>query len=244
MNLKAKKSSAKPAAVKNSNQTVTAGPIGDFDAGDTSSRASQVYDAIREALRDGTLKAGQRLRERQVGTWLNVSRTPVREAFKRLEMQGIVTNTGSEGLVITVLTREEIAELYAVWADLEGIAARYAAQHATDLNIAALTSICERWKGELDPKVLGQLNKQFHQIIYESGRNRYLRRALQSIDDSLALLGISTYRLPGRPAEAEREHLAVAQAIINRDPGAAEKAARAHIQRAGELRMKIAIEMD
>lgn len=202
-------------------------------------RGEHVYAALREAIRIGSLKPGQRLVERDVAATLGVSRTPVREAFTLLEAQGLASVVSGRGLVITTLSHEEVSELYAIWESLEGIVARYAAQRATALDVKALQNIGDLWKTESEPQVLGRLNKQFHDALYRAAHNRYLVRALNAIDDALALLGVTTYSIPGRPAEAAKEHAAIVTAIARRDPQAAQQAAEKHIRRAGELRMSL-----
>jgi DNA-binding GntR family transcriptional regulator len=206
-------------------------------------RGEHVYARLREAIREGSLKPGQRLVERDVAATLGVSRTPVREAFTLLEAQGIASVVSGRGLVITTLSHEEVSELYAIWESLEGIVARYAAQHATEHDLKALQHIGELWKAQSEPHVLGRLNKQFHDALYRAAHNRYLARALNAIDDALALLGVTTYSIPGRPAEAAKEHAAIVAAIAKRDPQAAQHAAEKHIRRAGELRMTLVVGM-
>lgn len=198
-----------------------------------------VYGAIKSAIRDGTLKAGHRLREREVADWLGVSRTPVREAFKMLRVQGVVSAGPWDGMVITTLSRDAIEELYNIWADLESIAARYAANNACTEDIKRLRDLCNQWDKNLSPGELGILNHQFHEAFHAAARNRYLTRALEAIDDSLALLGMNTYTIPGRPEEAGREHLAIVRAVAKRDPDAAFRAAQKHIRRAAQLRASL-----
>jgi DNA-binding GntR family transcriptional regulator len=203
------------------------------------SLGSFVHAAIKAAIRVGDLVTGQRLRERDVAQWLGVSRTPVREGFRVLQAQGVLSAAGGDGLVITTLSEVEIRELYQVWADLEALAARYAARHATADEVIEMQRICNRWDVKLQPRELGQLNQEFHAAMHAAGHNRYLSRSLASIDDSLALLGLNTFSIPGRPAEAGREHELIVESIARRDPEAAFAAARSHIEHAGKLRLTI-----
>src|SRR5450759_4879846 len=83
-----------------------------FRGGRDGSRGALVHEAIKSAIRDGLLKAGQRLRERDVARWLGVSRTPVREAFKMLQAQRVLSEAAGDGLVVTTLSDDEIRELY------------------------------------------------------------------------------------------------------------------------------------
>jgi len=199
----------------------------------------QVYDGIREAIREGMLKAGQRLVERDLAARLKVSRTPVREALRLLEAHGLASALGGRGLFVTSLAPDEVSELYFAWEALEGLAARTAAQHATALEIEALQEIHAQWDGAEEPRALGRLNKRFHSAIHRATRNRFLLRALRTIDDSVTLLGLSTYSIPGRAEEVKAEHAAVLAALAARDGDAVEAAARRHIRRAGQLRLAL-----
>ena len=199
----------------------------------------RVYDRIREAIREGSLKPGERLVERDLGVQLGVSRTPVREALRLLEAHGMASSQAGRGLVVTVLAPEEVFELYDTWEQLEGLAAAAAARHATALEIETLRQIHDAWDAEETPQVLGRLNKRFHFAIQVATHNRFLARALRTVDDLVALLGLTTYTIPGRGREVATEHGDILEAIIRRDAAAAEAAARRHIRRAGQLRMAV-----
>ena len=202
-------------------------------------RGNFVCDAVRNGIREGKLRSGQRLREADLAEWLGVSRTPVREALKMLEAQGLVSSASGDGLIIATLTPQEVAELYTAWSEMERIAARHAALHARPANIKVMQGICEHWSAELSAIELGRLNHQLHQTIYTSAHNIFLHRALNAIDDSLALLGLHTYSVPERRAEAGLEHIAIVNAIARRDPEAAAAAAFRHIETSEKLRFSL-----
>lgn len=202
-------------------------------------RAEMVYTSIREAIREGSLKPSERLTEREVASRLGVSRTPAREALKLLEARGMVSSVSGRGLVIADLAPENVSQLYTVWEHLEGLAARFAAQRASEIDIHNLRQIHGRWDSQHNAQVLGRLNRQLHQAIYQAANNRYLLSALGGIDDSLVLLGATTFAVPGRPNEVKKEHAAIVEAIARRDQAGAEMAAQAHIRKAGRLRMAI-----
>ena len=197
----------------------------------------RVYAEIQEAIREGVIKSGYRLVERDIATQLNVSRTPVREALRLLEAHGLASSVTGRGLVVTSLTPGEIAELYHAWEMIEGVAAFTAAQNATDLEIDALRQIHSLWNPDDTAQNLGRLNKRFHLAIHVATHNRFLMRCSRTIDDSVSLLGFSTYSLPRRGREVVVEHGAIVDAIAARKPAAAAAAAQAHIRRAGQLRM-------
>ncbi|MGE0751430.1 MAG: GntR family transcriptional regulator [Variibacter sp.] len=197
----------------------------------------KVYGEIREAIREGVMRPGHRLVERDIAANLNVSRTPVREALRLLEAHGLASSVSGRSLVVTSLTPGEIAELYFAWEHLEGLAAATAAQNATDLEIDAIRQIHALWNESESARNLGRLNKRLHLTIHVATHNSFLMRVLRTIDDSVSLLGFSTYSLPGRAAEVAAEHGAVVDAIARRAPEEAAAAARKHIRRAGQLRM-------
>lgn len=204
----------------------------------------QVYVAIRDAIRERSLVPGQRLVERDLAEWLKVSRTPVREALRLLEAHGLASTLAGAGLVVTSLSRSEVSELYFAWEELEAITARRAAEVAMDSEIAALKQLQSQWDPNGDAAMLSELNKRFHVAIRYAAHNEFLSRALRTVHDSVSLLGLSTYSLPGRSAEIGREHQAIVDAVARRDPDGADAAARLHIQRNGQVRMSLLMDMD
>src|SRR6478672_4683069 len=109
----------------------------------TRSRADFVYDSLRDAISDGRIAGGERVREEEVARNLGVSRTPVREALQRLQQRGLPVVGAGRGLVVARLSQQQVIELYAMREILEGSAARFAAQHATPAEIAILYQLQE-----------------------------------------------------------------------------------------------------
>ncbi|HVJ53010.1 MAG TPA: GntR family transcriptional regulator [Aliidongia sp.] len=197
-----------------------------------------VFRALRRALQDGRYRPGDRLREEEVARELDVSRTPVREAFGRLLGKGFV-EPGAKGLIVRSLGTPEILELYAMREILEGAAARLAAQHASPPEIEALTDLESAFGGEPDAAEMARLNRLFHRGIVGAARNRYLRDALEELQDAIALLGTTTFSVGGRPPTAAQEHEVILAAIAARDADKAEALARAHIREALRSRLKL-----
>jgi DNA-binding GntR family transcriptional regulator len=202
-----------------------------------SSRAQLVYDAVLAAIRAGTYRRGERVREEEVARSLGVSRTPVREALSRLQVRGLL-ETSAGGLVVASLTRSQVLELYAMREILEGSAARFAAQHASPTEIASLARLALAFAGAAgDARALAHRNRLFHEAIYEAAHNRYLVRTLDELHDALALLPSTTFTVEGRAERAVEEHAAILRAIERRDADEAERAARRHIQLAQDTRL-------
>ncbi|NPU14558.1 GntR family transcriptional regulator [Bradyrhizobium sp. 83002] len=205
---------------------------------DNVSLGEAVFRALCQALENGVYRAGDRLREDEVAQRLNVSRTPVREAFGRLMAKGWVQPAGGRGLIVRSLDQNDILELYAMREILEGAAARLAAQYAAPAEIAALRDIHARFaSGEGDAAELARLNRLLHGAIQRAARNRYLDSALADMHVAISLLGSTTFAAEGRPATAAAEHGELIEALAARDPDRAERVARAHIREALRTRL-------
>ena len=207
------------------------------------SRGEWVHINLRDAIRDGRLKPGERVRESDVTTWLNVSRTPVREAFRRLQADGLLVFEAWRGVVVAALDQQQLIELYAMRKVLEGTAAGLAAQHAAESQIATLRDLIDPADGADGSVERAELNRQLHQNIYAAAHNRYLLQALNALRDSMALLPSTTYALAGRHKIAQREHRDIVDAIGVRDAANAEQAARYHIAEAEKARLKVILEL-
>lgn len=204
------------------------------------SRADFVYQQLRRGIRSGDFRPGDRMREADLAARLNVSRTPIREAIRRLASEGLLEVAASRGVMIIQLDKQQVRELYALRETLEGTAARLAAQHASADEISEMRELLARpGNTNKSPDVVAKFNHAFHRAIHDAAHNRYLAHALEHLSDSLALLPGTTFEMPGRAASAHAEHLAILAAIEKRDPEQAERLARSHIQMAGKTRMRM-----
>ena len=199
-----------------------------------------VYDAIRDSLRKGEYRPGDRLREEEVAQRLNVSRTPVREALGRLQARRLLETAGGRGLVVRRLEVGDVMELYTMREIIEGASARLAADHASVTEIDALQDLNGAFEAAADdPAEMFRVNRLFHAAIYRAARNRYLDFALDEIQDSISLLGSTTFVVQQRVAIAGGEHRAIIDAIVRRDQAEAEEQARAHIRGALRARLRL-----
>jgi DNA-binding GntR family transcriptional regulator len=204
------------------------------------SLSEYAYREVREAIRDGRFLPDRRLRENDISEMLGISRTPVREAMKRLESEQLVVYRAPRGFVVNSLTLEEVVDLYAVREILEGSAARFAAMHASPHELYEMKTLLEMQEATTnDPKKMARLNEEFHRSIYKAAHNRFLESALSSLGDSLRLLTRTTFAAQDRGATGLKEHQQVFEAISKRDADLAEKCARQHIVNAGAVRFKM-----
>jgi DNA-binding GntR family transcriptional regulator len=211
----------------------------DAEALRTRSRADFVYESLRDAIWDGRIAIGERVREEEIARNLGVSRTPVREALQRLQQRGLLVFGAGRGLIVASLSQHQVLQLYAMREILEGSAARFAAEHATAPEIAVLWRLQkELCKPDHDTMALVTLNRRLHQAIYEAAHNQYLLQTLGVLHDSLALLHSTTFRVPSRRLESDEEHRQIVEAIEHHNPDRAEQAARDHIRQAQRTRFE------
>jgi DNA-binding GntR family transcriptional regulator len=198
------------------------------------------YTLILEAIDAGVYKPGDRLVESELADRLGVSRTPVREALQRLETQAMLTRDG-RSLIVATLDHNQLAELYAVRSELEGLAARLAARHATPEEVRVLQSMVAEDRALLggDPRALSRANKRFHKQIHLASHNRFLVQQLDLVHRSMALMATTSFAAEGRDEVALAEHDQIVSAIATGDGEAADQALRTHISRAFETRLRV-----
>ncbi|WP_349368869.1 GntR family transcriptional regulator [Salinarimonas sp.] len=204
-------------------------------------RGQTVYRAILAAIRARHYRPGDRLREEEVAARLGVSRTPVREALGRLQEKGLVEAAAGRGLAVARLGMQQVLELYAMREELEGAAARFAAQQASPVELDNLVRLnAELAAAEDDAWRAAEINRVFHERLYDAARNRYLSQALDDLQDTVALLPSTTFQVPGRAASAAQEHRALLEALSARDSERAQALAAAHIRAAFRTRLAMA----
>ncbi|TKW65813.1 MAG: GntR family transcriptional regulator [Paracoccus denitrificans] len=196
------------------------------------------YSLIVEAIDGGIYMPGDRLVESELADRFGVSRTPVREALQRLETQSMVKRDG-RSLIVATLDHNQLAELYTVRTELEALAARLAARHATPEELRVLQSMVDEDMRRLgDADALARSNRRFHHQIHLASHNRYLVQQLDIVHRNMALMARTSLAVEGRPKVALAEHQAIADALKSGDGAAAEAALRAHISKAFETRLR------
>lgn len=198
------------------------------------------YILIMEAIEAGLYQPGDRLVESELAERLGVSRTPVREALQRLETQAMLTRDG-RSLIVASLDHNQLAELYAVRSELEGLAARLAARHASPEEVRVLQGMVTDDRALIggDPRMLSRANKRFHKQIHLASHNRFLVQQLDLVHRSMALMANTSLAAVGRDHVALDEHDQIVAAIAAGDGDAAYEALKVHISRAFETRLRV-----
>ena len=196
------------------------------------------YARLIAEIRAGALKPGDRLTETELAARFGISRTPVREAVRQLESDGLVTHVPRVGTTVRTLDYAEITELYEMRAVLEGTAARFAARAASEVELSELQAINDEMPAAADTPLMSEANRQFHGVLLNAARNRFLVKAVQAVQTTLLILGPSTMEEGDRAAEAVAEHDRILAALRARDGDVAEAAMRAHIDAAQRVRLR------
>ncbi len=198
----------------------------------------QVYSALRDAIVTGRLKPGERIVEDRICTELGVSRSPLREALRKLEGEGLVSILPRRGAVVTELTQRDQLDLFPIREALEGLAAHLAASHITTDELAELEDVCQAMQKCIVAKDMAAvvvLNTQFHELIAKASRNRWVRDFLLSIRAQTRRLYRSSIEKPDRAVESVAEHRRVIEALRQGNGVQAEALAREHVVKAREV---------
>lgn len=198
---------------------------------DGSLRAT-VFNDLEQAIINGEYKSGDSLSELMLSQKYGVSRTPVREALRQLELEGLVQLVPNKGATVIGVSEKDIDDIYAVRIRIEGLAARLCAENATEEELQALERLCDLQefyllKGKTEQ--LWQLDGEFHNTIFEASRNRPLRSMLSSFHSYISRARSNSMRSADRAAQSVDEHRAILSAITVHDGDRAEQLMTEHI---------------
>jgi DNA-binding GntR family transcriptional regulator len=197
-----------------------------------------LYHQLLEEVLQGRLLPGEVLVETQLGKRFGVSRTPIREALRMLEQDGVLERV-NRGMRVRPTSPEEVLEIYGVRTILEAAAARDAASRRSDYDLATLDRLfgtMAEAKGAT-PMELAGINRSFHRAIWEAAGNRTLLDLLERLAVHLRRYPATTYQRPGRWEEALDEHRQLLEAIREKDPDRAARLAERHMQASRDVRI-------
>jgi DNA-binding GntR family transcriptional regulator len=192
----------------------------------------QAYIAIKDAILGLKLEPGMPLVEKDLARHLGISRTPVRDALQELEREGFVTRMSFKGTYVTEVTMNDMTEIFQLRAVLEGLAARVAAPLFTPSElerIAEHLTAAEAALAEGNLTLCSECGQRLHAAIIDKADNQRLTFIIHNLDDHLRRLRILSDRISGRLNTSVKEHRAVLNALVQRDPAAAEQAMRTHL---------------
>ena len=194
----------------------------------------KVFQSIRDDILKGKYEENEELRESTLGKELGVSRTPVREALRQLELEGLVKIIPNKGAYVTGITGKDVSDIYVIRSLLEGLCARWATEHITEEQIDKLEEIIllsvyhVNKKKELASQVT-KLDGEFHEVLYEASNSRILEHVLSDFHNYVQSARKMSVTKQDRAEKSIAEHKEILQAIKEKDADRAEKLANEHI---------------
>lgn len=196
------------------------------------SLSGQVFYKLRERILNGQYKENDELREIAIGAELGVSRTPVREALRQLELEGLIKIIPNKGAYVTGITAKDVKDIYEIRFLLEGLCARWAAEHIHEeqLNKLRETVLLAEYHLNLpSSEQVYHLDGAFHRIMFEASGSKRLEHVLADFHRYVQRSRRHSIASKERAEKSIQEHKEILEAIEAKDPDRAEQLARAHI---------------
>ena len=208
---------------------------------DKFSLRGRVFHYLRENILSGKYKEGDELKEVAIGEELGVSRTPVREAFRQLELEGLIQIIPNKGAYVTGITQKDVKDIYMIRSLLEGLCARWACEHITKEQMEEMEENIylakfHAQKGHLEQ--LAELDNRFHDILYEACNSKMLEHQLKDFHEYVLRVRKKTLSNVNRGPQSNEEHEQIMEAIKAKDAAKAEKLANMHMINAYENMVK------
>ncbi len=196
------------------------------------SLTDEIADIIRDRILKGEYKIGEKIKETQIASELKVSRTPIREAFKQLENEGLIDYIPNRGCFAKGFTKQDIEDIYAVRKALEILCVEWAVSRITEEQIQNLQDQCdlmEFYTVRQDEKKVLEINTGFHDIIYNATGSRFMAQVLRSYKEYIDQTRKALYYEPDYLDEILEEHRSILTAIKNRDAEEGKSAMSRHL---------------
>jgi DNA-binding GntR family transcriptional regulator len=201
----------------------------------------EVYDSLRRSILHGKLKAGQRLIEEQLAHQIGISRTPVREAFHKLEKDDLVTRLPKGGFAVREFTKADVEEIFGIRCALESYAAYLATIHMTSDKISALEKKLEELQKALeggDTNKVVQLNTEFHNLLYKACKSKKLADMINTYTDYFYRYRAAFPINEDNFKYTVEDHKGMLEAMKKKNPRLVEKLVRTHLEKTKELVLK------
>ena len=194
----------------------------------------RVFERLREDILSGVYKEKDELREISIGEELGVSRTPVREALRQLELEGLVKIIPNKGAYVTGITQADVRDIYRIRSMLEGLCARWATEHITEEQMTELEEILllsefHLKKKEACAEQVSVLDGRFHKVLYEASNSRILEHVLTDFHKYVKMARRMSVGSKNRAQKSILEHKEILEAIKRKDADMAERLANQHI---------------
>lgn len=208
---------------------------------DQYSLRGKVFHKLREDILNGKFKQNEELRESAIGDELGVSRTPVREAFRQLELEGLIKMVPNKGAYVTGITLKDVQDIYMMRSLLEGLCARWATEHITEEQLSEMEeniylSEFHEQRGHMEQ--IAALDNRFHELMYEACSSKMLEHTLKDFHQYVYRVRKRTLASGNRGHESNHEHKEIMEAMKEGNAAKAEKLANEHMAKAYENMVK------
>ncbi|MGD8352987.1 MAG: GntR family transcriptional regulator [Pseudomonadota bacterium] len=200
--------------------------------------SEDIADSIKTAIIKGKFKPGQKISEGELAESMGISRTPLREAFRKLENEGFIKIIPRKGAVVAQIDAEEAINLYEIKSTLEGLAARLAAANMKEKDIARLEKINDELKELIDKNDLEsfyRVHTRFHEGFVRLCTNKRLIQMISNLNDHFNRFGIISLTLPGQFENAIQQHAEIIEAFQSRDEDLIEKKVKTNVMTGGRV---------
>lgn len=208
---------------------------------DKYSLRGRVFHKLREDILSGKYEEHEELKEVAIGDEMGVSRTPVREAFRQLELEGLIQIIPNRGAYVTGITEKDVKDIYMMRSQLEGLCARWATEHITAEQLDEMEEnvyLAEFHAGKGHLEQLAALDNRFHEIMYEACNSKILEHQLKDLHQYVLRVRKKTLSSASRGPKSNEEHKGICEAIKEKDADLAEKLAHQHMINAYENMVK------
>lgn len=197
------------------------------------------YNYLHNAIITHELAPGMAIVEQDISDALGISRTPVREALKLLESEGLVRHVPLRGTFVTEITTQDVEEIFMLREALEVLVLQVAINNITDEELASIGELLQSLTPDSPPESFYESDRRLHEMLVRHGQNRRLMLFLNTINSQIERLRQLSARRPGRLQNSMKEHLQILEALKERDLKKAEKMMRQHINNIKESTLEV-----
>jgi len=209
--------------------------IDDLNGDELKPIRDQIYEILRRKIFTSQYNIGKKLIENEIAKQMNVSRTPVREAFRKLEIEGLVEHKPRKGVFVKGLKRSDIIEIYSIRSVLEGLAAKNAAKNINDKELKKIKNIISKMKTAIkldDSELFKRSCIEFNDVIRDASKMPRLHKMISQLKEYTQETREITLSDKKRRRKVVKEHEAIYKAIYNNDSEKAEVVTKEHLEKA------------
>jgi DNA-binding GntR family transcriptional regulator len=196
---------------------------------------AKVFNQIQNDILNGIYQPGDSLIETRLSEDMGVSRTPIREAIRQLELEGLVQSIPNKGAIVKGVSAQDIEDIYTIRMMIEGLAARWATEKITPSELEELKEAVdmeEFYTAKNDTEHLLKFDSKFHDIIFKASKSKPLMHTLSTFHHYVQRARNISFSSPGRAEEVLIEHKAIYRAIVEKNAEKAEKLTTEHVRNA------------